>query len=58
MTTNKKLKTKSPRRYTWIRLRSVKDPSYTVLTSPVKLQRLGPPRDPWGKKMVPRDQHA
>lgn len=39
---------------TWVRLRSVKDEDYTALVSPQKLELVGPPRDPWGKPMVPK----
>lgn len=37
----------------WVRYVSATDPKYTIRISLRNIERLGPPKDPWGKKMVP-----
>lgn len=37
----------------WVRYVSPTDPKYTIRISLRNIERLGPPKDPWGKKMVP-----
>jgi hypothetical protein len=37
----------------WVRMMSPKQPGYRTLVSPRQMQAFGPPKDPWGKTMVP-----
>jgi hypothetical protein len=38
----------------WVRLRSVKDETYTLVISPKSIEEVGYPRDPWNIMMVPK----
>lgn len=47
---------KKPSMSGWVRYRSTREETYTLLVSPRSVENHGAPRDPWGETMVPKEK--